>query len=107
MTGVGAAAEPPPNKQYRVQGPSDAQQRSAVAATGAAIEEVATGSVLVTATTAEVAAIRKPGYRVVEVPRPATPSSVEAFDFPPADSAYHNYAEMNAEINALVAAHPN
>ncbi|UBU15386.1 M14 family zinc carboxypeptidase [Nonomuraea gerenzanensis] len=105
MTGAGATAEPPPNKQYRVSGPANAQQRSAVAATGAAIEEVATESVLVTATEAEVAAIRRLGYRVAEVPRP-TPPSADAFDFPPADSQYHNYAEMNAEINALVAAHP-
>ncbi|GAA4911144.1 hypothetical protein HD597_008146 [Nonomuraea thailandensis] len=105
MTGAGATAEPPPNKQYRVSGPADARQRSAVAATGAAIEEVATDSVLVTATEAEVSAIRRLGYRVAEVPRP-TPPSADAFDFPPADSQYHNYAEMNAEINALVAAHP-
>ncbi|WP_346433977.1 M14 family zinc carboxypeptidase [Nonomuraea composti] len=106
MTGAGATAEPPPNKQYRVSGPADARQRSAVAATGAAIEEVATDSVLVTATEAEVSAIRRLGYRVAEVPRP-TPPSVDAFDFPPADSQYHNYAEMNAEISALAAAHPS
>ncbi|MFC5831343.1 M14 family metallopeptidase [Nonomuraea insulae] len=106
MTGVGATAEPPPNKQYRVSGPANSQQRSAVAATGAAIEEVAGDSVLVTATEAEVSAIKRLGYRVAEVPRP-TPPSVDAFDFPPADSGYHNFAEMTADINALVAAHPN
>ncbi|SEG53223.1 Zinc carboxypeptidase [Nonomuraea solani] len=106
MTGAGATAEPPANKQYRVAGPATAQQRSAVAATGAAIEEVATDSVLITATEAEVGAIRRLGYRVSEVPRP-TPPSVGAFDFPPADSGYHNYAEMNTEINSIVAAHPN
>ncbi|MBE1591056.1 M14 family zinc carboxypeptidase [Nonomuraea angiospora] len=107
MTGAGAAAEPPANKQYRVQGPADSRQRSAVAATGAAIEEVAKDSVLVTATEAEVSAIRRLGYRVAEVPRPTSPSGVGTLDFPPADSGYHNYAEMNADINALVAAHPN
>ncbi|MFG6194883.1 M14 family zinc carboxypeptidase [Nonomuraea sp. JJY05] len=107
MTGAGAAAEPPANKQYRVQGPADARQRSAVAATGAAIEEVAKDSVLVTATEAEISAIRRLGYRVAEAPRPTSPSGVEALDFPPADSGYHNFAEMSADINALVAAHPN
>ncbi|MCA2221466.1 M14 family zinc carboxypeptidase [Nonomuraea aurantiaca] len=108
MTGAGAAAEPPPNRQYRVEGPANAQQRSAVAATGAAIDEVASGSVLITATTAEVDAIRRLGYRISEVPRPLSPSGgVGPFDFPPADSGYHNYAEANADINALVAAHPN
>ncbi|MEU6719979.1 M14 family zinc carboxypeptidase [Nonomuraea sp. NPDC046802] len=106
MTGAGASAEPPQNRQYRVEGPADARQRSAVAATGAAIEEVAEGSVLVTATAAEVSAIRRLGYRVAEVPRPTSPSGVGTFDFPPADSGYHNFAEMSAEINSLVAANP-
>ncbi|WP_157250149.1 M14 family zinc carboxypeptidase [Nonomuraea typhae] len=107
ITEVTAGAEPPANKQYRVQGPADSRQRSAVSGTGAAIEEVTGDSVLVTATPAEVAAIRKLGYRVTEVPRPLSPSGAGAFDFPPADSGFHNYAEMNANINALVAAKPN
>ncbi|MFI0417226.1 M14 family metallopeptidase [Spongiactinospora sp. 9N601] len=105
-TVAGATAEPPPNKQYRVQGPADAKQRSSVAATGAAIEEIADRSVLVTATEAEVTAIRRLGYQVVEVPRPRYPSGAGVADFPPSDSGYHNYAEMNTEINAIVAAHP-
>ncbi|MFC4012991.1 M14 family metallopeptidase, partial [Nonomuraea purpurea] len=106
MTGAGASAEPPQNRQYRVEGPADARQRSAVAATGAAIEEVAEDSVLVTATAAEVSAIRRLGYRVAEVPRPTSPSGVGTADFPPADSGYHNFAEMTSEINSLVAANP-
>ncbi|MEU8317806.1 M14 family zinc carboxypeptidase [Nonomuraea sp. NPDC048881] len=106
MTGAGAGAEPPANKQYRVSGPADARQRSAVAATGAAIEDVQADSVLVTATGAEIAAIRRLGYRVTEAPRPAPPDAVGTFDFPPSDSGYHNYAEMTAEINTMVAAHP-
>ncbi|GAA4509779.1 MULTISPECIES: M14 family zinc carboxypeptidase [Nonomuraea] len=105
-TGAGASAEPPPNKQYRVQGPSNAQERSAVAATGAAIDEVTKESVLITATEAEVTAIRNLGYRVAEVPRPRSTSDAAAADFPPSDSAYHNYAEMIAYIDDLVADHP-
>ncbi|WP_343952730.1 M14 family metallopeptidase [Nonomuraea longicatena] len=106
IQGAGAGAEPPANRQYRVEGPSDARQRSAVAATGAAIEEVAKDSVLVTATSAEAEAIRKLGYRVAEAPRPTPPSGARVADFPPADSRYHNYAEMNANIDQLVAARP-
>ncbi|MFF5207472.1 M14 family zinc carboxypeptidase [Streptosporangium sp. NPDC000396] len=105
MTGVGASTEPPPNSQYKVQGPSNSQQRSAVAATGAAIDQVDPGSVVVTATEAEVAAIRKLGYTVTEIPKALSPTA-RAFDFPPADSGYHNYAEMTAEINQIVADHP-
>ncbi|GIH99244.1 M14 family zinc carboxypeptidase [Planobispora takensis] len=106
MTGVEAAAEPPPNSQYTVEGPSDSRQRSAVAATGAAIDQVDPASIVVTATEAEVAAIKKLGYKVTKINRSLSPDA-RALDFPPADSGYHNYAEMNAEINALVAAHPN
>lgn len=106
VTGAGASAEPPPNKQYRVQGPADARQRSAVASTGAAIEEIAADSVVVTATTAELAAIKRLGYSVVELSSPLPRSGARALDFPPSDSGYHNYAEMTADVNALVAAHP-
>jgi hypothetical protein len=31
---------------------------------------------------------------------------VSTFDFPPSDAAYHNYAEMVAEVNAIVARYP-
>ncbi|MFI6319474.1 M14 family zinc carboxypeptidase [Nonomuraea sp. NPDC050556] len=107
IQGAGAGAEPPANKQYRVQGPANAQQRTAVSRTGAAIEEVAADSVTITATAAEVQAIKKLGYQVTELPRPLSPSGgVTAFDFPPSDSGYHNYAEMNADLNALAAAKP-
>ncbi|WP_441110655.1 M14 family zinc carboxypeptidase [Nonomuraea sp. ZG12] len=106
MTGAGATAEPPANKQYRVQGPADARERSAVASTGAAIDEVTQDSVLITATEAEVAAIERLGYRVTEVPRPLPPSAAVAADFPPADSGYHNYAEMTAYVDDVVADHP-
>ncbi|MFD2354897.1 M14 family metallopeptidase [Nonomuraea ferruginea] len=63
-------------------------------------------SVLITATEAEVTAIRNLGYRVAEVPRPRSTSDAAAADFPPSDSAYHNYAEMIAYIGDLVADHP-
>ncbi len=33
-------------------------------------------------------------------------SEIRALDFPSGDSIYHNYAEMNAELDALVAKHP-
>ncbi|MFI6796262.1 M14 family zinc carboxypeptidase [Streptosporangium canum] len=105
ITGAGASAEPPPNSQYRVQGPSDSRQRSAVAATGAAIDQVDSASVVVTASETEVAAIKKLGYTVTKIPRPS-PSDMRTFDFPPADSGYHNYAEMTAAINQIVADHP-
>ncbi|GAA3447943.1 M14 family zinc carboxypeptidase [Planomonospora venezuelensis] len=105
MTGVGASAEPPPSGQYKVEGPGDPRQRSAVAATGAAIDQVDPASVVVTATEAEVEAIRKLGYTVTKINRSLSPDA-RALDFPPADSGYHNYAEMTAAVNQIVADHP-
>ncbi|MCG5214143.1 M14 family zinc carboxypeptidase [Streptosporangium soli] len=106
ITGVGASAEPPPNRQYRVEGPATAQQRSAVARVGAAIDEVAATSVVVTASETEVAEIKKLGYTVTVLPRPLAPALPQPQDFPPADSGYHNYAELNAVVNQVVADHP-
>ncbi|WP_230879586.1 M14 family zinc carboxypeptidase [Planomonospora sp. ID67723] len=105
MTGVGSSAEPPPNSQYTVEGPRGPQQRSAIAATGAAIDEVDHASVVVTATEAEVEAIKKLGFTVTKITRSLSPDA-GALDFPPADSAYHNYAEMTAAVNRIVADHP-
>jgi hypothetical protein len=100
-----AAPEPAGSKQYRVDGPSTTGQRTQIAKVGAAIDGVLADAVVVTATPDEVRAIKRLGYRVTELPGPQG-GDVGALDFPPADSAYHNYAEMTAEINSLVSAHP-
>ncbi|WP_370879182.1 M14 family metallopeptidase [Streptosporangium lutulentum] len=107
MTGAGASAEPQPNGQYKVQGPSDARQRSAIAATGAAIDQVDSASIVVTATEAEVAEIKRLGYTVTKIAKPLSPRGPgDRADFPPADSGYHNYAELTAAVNQIVADHP-
>ncbi|MFC4532683.1 M14 family metallopeptidase [Sphaerisporangium dianthi] len=107
ITGAGASAEPPPNHQYRVEGPSTAVQRTAIAATGAAIDEVAAASVVVTASEAEIAEIKGLGYAVTRLPRPLSPVVPRPQDFPSADSGYHNYAEMTATVNQVVASYPS
>ncbi len=63
LTSAGAGAEPPPNRQYTVDGVSTQEQRTAVARTGAAIDEVAADRIVVTATSEEVAAIRASATR--------------------------------------------
>lgn len=97
-------------KEYVVDGARTAVARSAIASTGAALNFIDHGEVNITATPDEVAQIKKLGYQV----RPAQLAALEhaqegaaVNDFPPADSAYHNYAEMTAEINAAVAAYPS
>jgi hypothetical protein len=98
-----ATAEPPASRQYTVAGPSNATQRTAVARTGAAIDEVDSASVVVTATTAEVRAIRALGYTVEPL---VTGGGVTPQVLPPGYAGYHDLAELNTFVNQLVADHP-
>jgi carboxypeptidase T len=93
--------------QYQVIGPKTWNDRNNVAATGASVDFIEHGKLFVTATPAEATAIRKLGFTLVEEPTAHSHADgPHTFDFPPADSAYHNYAEMVAEINQIVADHP-
>src|SRR5262245_7131036 len=93
------AGEPQP---YVVRGVRTKEQRSAIARTGAGIEEEGPNHVLVRATSQEISAIRKLGYAVA-----AVEAQPVLQDFPSADSAYHNYAEMNTEIQNVANANPS
>jgi carboxypeptidase T len=90
--------------QYTVIGPRTFADRDAVARTGASIDYIEHGKLYISATKAEVLAITKLGFQVVPVPV-APPSGVTTLDFPPADSAYHNYAELTTKVNQVVADH--
>ncbi|MEK6409464.1 MAG: M14 family metallopeptidase [Acidobacteriota bacterium] len=79
----------------------DAQTRSEIAATGALIIEAGKDYVLVEATRQEKKAIEALGF---------SPSELAASDqmimaFPPADSAYHDYAEMVSDIQLAASNH--
>ena len=84
---------------YRVDGVSTKEARTAVADTGADIIEVDANYVIVMATPDEAGQIARLGYSILPVIRPN--------DFPPADSAFHNYSEMVTDIQAVAAAHPD
>ncbi|HET9224220.1 MAG TPA: M14 family zinc carboxypeptidase, partial [Roseiflexaceae bacterium] len=99
MTPVPVLDEPQP---YIVKGVSTKEQRSAIARTGAGIEEEGANHVLVRATAQEIATIRKLGYTVTAVETPAVPLA-----FPSADANYHDYAEMSSEIQAVANANPS
>jgi murein tripeptide amidase MpaA len=75
------------------------EDRTAIAQTGADIIEIGTDYVIVNATAKEEKQIAKLGYPIYQVIRPE--------DFPPVDAAYHNYAEMVADIQQVAAAHPD
>lgn len=106
--GAGSAAESPAT-EYRVLGPRTLDDRNAVARTGASIDGVEHGVLHVTATAAEAKAIGALGFQLEAVPAPPARAAgdVGTFDFPSADSGYHNYAELTAVINQVVADHPS
>jgi hypothetical protein len=98
-----AAAQPfQETGTYKISQVFDVHTRSAIAATGADVFEVGHDYVLVTATAAEVMAIRRLHLRLVRFETP------EEFlkAFPAADSAYHDYGEMLAELQQAAFDHP-
>ena len=96
--------------EYVVIGARTAVDRSAIGSTGAALNSLSHGELDITATPEEVAQIRKLGYQVQPAQLYAaqqSQSGVGMNDFPPADSAYHNYTEMTNAINQIVANYPS
>jgi carboxypeptidase T len=95
-------AIPPADAQsistYRISNVADVQTRSAIAATGANIFEVGPGYVLLEATPAEAKALGRLGFTL----EPQIVSKA----FPPADSNFHDYAEMVAELEQAAFDHP-
>ncbi len=103
--GLAAPAAAQPVKDtgtYKISQVFDARARSAIAATGADIFEVGHDYVLVEATGREAKALKRLGLDLV---RFRTQRDFVAA-FPPADSAYHDYAEMVAELNQAAFDHP-
>ncbi|WJV46489.1 M14 family metallopeptidase [Streptomyces flavofungini] len=97
-------------RQYSIPGPSTPAARTAVAATGVSIDEADDHAVVVTADAAQAKKLRALGYTLKVLPAPPARTDgkrVEVRDFPPADSRYHNYAEMNAEIDQRLQQYPN
>ena len=83
---------------YRIPNVFDVQTRSAIAATGANLFEVGHDYVLVEATSDEARALGRLGFTL----------EIQLFPeaFPPADSNYHDYAEMVAELQQVAFDHP-
>jgi carboxypeptidase T len=89
---------------YQVYDVRTAAQRDTLAVAVAGIEAVEHGVADVVATPSQVRRLRGLGYRV----EPAAVATADAglAGFPPADSRYHDYAELTAEVDAVVAANP-
>jgi hypothetical protein len=100
-----AAAQGPTDETevYYIQDIFDVETRSAIAATGALILEVGHDYVLVEANPQEKKAIERVVGKVIAKP---TFAQAGTLAFPPADSNYHDYAEMVAEIQQAATDHP-
>jgi carboxypeptidase T len=101
-------AEPSPAgeaEQYRVIGPETFDDVDAVARTGAAIDEVDDGKLYVTATPAEVVAIRKLGFDLEPIRLPLSPDATIQ-SFPPGYEGYHTFDELDDVVDTAVADHP-
>jgi hypothetical protein len=96
---TGALAAPSTPQRYRIGNVHTREQRSAISATGVDIEAVEQEQVFVVATPEQRGQIEALGFTLQPAPRPA--------DFPVADAAYHNHAEMVADVQATAAAHPS
>ncbi|GGT52706.1 M14 family metallopeptidase [Streptomyces purpureus] len=97
-------------RQYEIHGPSTPAERTAVAATGVSVDEADDHAIVVSANEAQLRKLKALGYAPKALPAPPARNSgaaVKPMDFPSADSRYHNYAEMNTEINQRLAQYPN
>ncbi|HEX6289671.1 MAG TPA: M14 family zinc carboxypeptidase [Herpetosiphonaceae bacterium] len=86
-------------RTYVIHGVSTKEQRTEIARTGAAIEHIDDNEVEVIATPREVNRLKARGYNPEEL------AAIQ--DFPPADSAYHNYTEMSNEIASVASRYPS
>ncbi|WP_306326695.1 M14 family metallopeptidase [Streptomyces venezuelae] len=99
-------------RQYEIAGPSTPDARTALTATGVSIDEVDARSVVVSANTEQLRSLKALGYEPVALPGPPDRGdgggkAAGPLDFPSADAKYHNFAEMNAEIDQRLAAYPS
>ncbi|MFJ4468898.1 M14 family metallopeptidase [Streptomyces sp. NPDC089424] len=105
-----AAASADDVRQYEIHTHSTAQDRTAIQRTGVTVDEADDHTVVVSGRADQIRRLRALGYEITPlgaVPdRSAGEDDVRLFDFPSADSRYHNYAEMTSAINSAVAANP-
>jgi hypothetical protein len=94
-----AASGAPPQPLYRVTlFAPDRDARTALAGQGVALDAIDAGTVTTIVDSARLAQMRSRGI---------LPLAVAPLDFPPADSAYHNYSEMLTTITRTVTTYPD
>ncbi|CAL9545526.1 M14 family metallopeptidase [Streptomyces sp. enrichment culture] len=88
---------------------SSAAERTAIMRAGVTVDEADEEGLVVSGRADQIRTLRAKGYQVTALPDAShrvAEDEIRLYDFPSADSRYHNYAEMNAEINQRLAAYP-
>ena len=101
-----AAASKQKVRSYRVTEVRDLLDRSALTVAGAAIVEVDHAEAVVTANRRAVRRMRRAGYRVTKLAPPRRARRARRRLPAPPTATYHNYAEMQAEVQSTAAAFP-
>ncbi|AGS71495.1 M14 family metallopeptidase [Streptomyces collinus] len=94
-------------RQYEIQQRTNPVTRTAIQSAGVTVDEAGEETVVVSGRADQIRALRRLGYEVTPVGAAPRRSGTRLYDFPTADSRYHNYAEANAEIAQRLAAHPD
>jgi carboxypeptidase T len=96
-------------RQYEIHQSSTPASRTQIQRSGVTVDEADEETVVVSGRADQIATLRRQGYDVSPLGSAPDRSAgdVRLFDFPTADSKYHNYAEMNTEIDQRLAAYPN
>ncbi|MFE3851186.1 M14 family metallopeptidase [Streptomyces griseorubiginosus] len=97
-------------RQYEIHQHTTPVTRTAIQQSGVTVDEADEETVVVSGRASQIKRLRQLGYEVEPLgaaPDRVAPGEARLFDFPSADSRYHNYAEMNAEIDQRIAAYPN
>ncbi|MFM9692642.1 M14 family metallopeptidase [Streptomyces europaeiscabiei] len=95
-------------RQYEVHMHSDSKSRTALQQAGVTVDDADDHSVFVSGRADQIKKLKQQGYEITPLgaapDRSGGEGDVRLFDFPSADSRYHNYAEMTNEINSVVSA---
>ncbi|MGY0069456.1 M14 family metallopeptidase [Streptomyces sp. QTS137] len=98
-------------RQYEIHQHTTPVTRTAIQQAGVTVDEADEETVVVSGRADQIRTLRRQGYELTPLgaapDRSSAADGLRLFDFPSADSRYHNYAEMNAEIDQRLSAYPN
>ncbi|MBL1081239.1 zinc carboxypeptidase [Streptomyces actinomycinicus] len=93
-------------RQYEIHQSTTPVTRTAIQAAGVTVDEADEETVVVSGRADQIRKLRRLGYDVQQLGSAPQRSGTRLYDFPSSDAKYHNYAEMNAEIDQRLAAYP-